>query len=362
MYPCSVNSDFRLLLTGHDTVECAYFLQPMPGCVIDFHQLGAEKEALRQAKARGPKVISLAGVEFLFQPYGTQSGYPFVMENGKFSIAFGEFNNPSFFVTFSSVALWRFRAPALHRQFLDWAAAAGLMPFRPEVLSRVDFTFDYFLSTVDFDEDCFVSLTRKDAQHRNHQKVETFQFGKGVLLRVYNKVAEIEEKCQKTWFYDLWGMSESVWRIEWQARKALLRRFGIRTFDDLEAGQGDLLRYLAYEHTTLRVRGTDSNRSRWELHPWWVDFQKQIEKLHCQGVYREIDEKAILEERLLRIAISTYGYLKRVAAIRSLQEGQPSMTVKEAFGQLGRLMRRVHDPLTWDTDVRKRMDEMRLGK
>lgn len=41
----------------------------------------------------------------------------------------------------------------------------------------------------------------------------------------------------------------------------ILRRFGIRTFDDLLAGQGDVLRYLAHEHDTLRISSDDSKHT-----------------------------------------------------------------------------------------------------
>ena len=51
----------------------------------------------------------------------------------------------------------------------------------------------------------------------------------------------------------------------------------------------------------------DSNRSRWPLHPLWVDLLAQIETFDCQGVYREIDAQAALNERLMRIAVSVYG-------------------------------------------------------
>jgi hypothetical protein len=60
------------------------------------------------------------------------------------------------------------------------------------------------------------------------------------------------------------------------------------------------LRYLVTEHSTLREKTDDSNRSRWPLHPLWIDLQEQIYKLENQGIYREIDQQAILNERLLR--------------------------------------------------------------
>ena len=142
----------------------------------------------------------------------------------------------------------------------------------------MDFTFDYHLPALDFTEDHFVSLSAKDSRYREDGKLQTLAFGKGdVVLRFYDKIAEIEQQSEKVWLFDLWGRNTDVWRIEWQIRKNVLRRFGIRTFADLDDGQGDLLRYLAHEHDTVRVPASDSNRSRWPLHPLWVDLQAQIE-------------------------------------------------------------------------------------
>jgi hypothetical protein len=203
------------LLSGLDTVECAYYLRPTPECTLNFGQLAIEKEVLRQRKKREPLKIELGGVDFFLQPYGTGSGYPFLIENEDMSIEFGEFNDPSFFVTYRSIALWHKGAAVLHQQFMDWSKRMGLVAARNESLSRVDFTFDYFLPKIDFTEDDFVSFSAKDSQHRNNRQVQTFSFGKGdVMLRVYNKVAEVNEKSKKTWFFDLWnGITENVWRI-----------------------------------------------------------------------------------------------------------------------------------------------------
>lgn len=354
----------QLLLNGHDTIEGAYYLRKAYGCTLNFEQLAVEKETLRQAKQREPKTITLGGWDFLLQPYGSTSGYPFVIANQDYTIAFGEFNNPSFYVKFRSLALWREGAAALHHNFMEWATGLGLEAIKPESLSRVDFSFDYYLPLIDFDEDGFVSLSAKDTQYRKDGRIQTFQFGEGdIVLRMYNKVDEIEEKSHKTWFYELWGgIAENVWRIEWQTRKAILRRFGIRTFADLQDGQGDLLHYLSEEHTTLRIKGEDSNRSRWPLHPLWLDLQEQIKTLECQGVYREIDPAAILNERLMRIAISMYGYMKRIAAVHCIQHGEEMISSTEAMKRLELLIAKVHEPLTWQTDVSKRIDAIRLGQ
>lgn len=357
----------RLLLSGFDTIECAYYLACDQDCLLNFEQLTAEKEALRQLKIRKQKPIKLGNEEFLLASHGTASGYPFLMENDAFSIQFGEFNKPSFFVTFRSVALWHNGIQALHRRFLDWSKSVGLREHEPERLSRVDFTFDYFLPDIDFDEDSFVSAASKDNQHRKNRKIQTFSFGEGeIRLRVYNKCDEINETSAKTWFYKLWEIDHDVWRIEWQVRKGSLRSCSIQTFTDLQQRQGRLLQILVNEHTTLRIKDdNDSNRSRWALHPLWLDLIEQVAKIEIlEGLdtLNDLDLNALLEERKMRIAISVYGYLKRMAAIQCLQNGKDKISITEAQALMGIVIRHVHNPLSWSIDVEERLTEMRLGK
>jgi len=358
-----MNTAYRFLAFGHDTIECAYFLAPLPECSLNYEQLAVEKENLRLAKIRRPLAIKLGNEEFLLAPNGTKSGYPFLIENDCFSIQFGEFNKPNFFVTFRSYALWQFGALALHRRFLAWAASLGFSTFQPERLSRIDFTFDYQIDAIDFDEDSFVTASAKDKQFRKNRKVQTFGFGEGdVVLRVYNKVDEITEKSAKTWFFDLWGCSENVWRIEWQIRKSWLRPIGIQTFADLIERQGDLLRVLVNDHTTLRIPTDDSNRSRWPIHPLWADLQGRVVEMDGLGVVKEIDPLALLEERETRMAISVYGYLKRLGAIQGIKRKTPEIGFEESLAFLKKKLTRIHDDFTWEHDVRRRYDEMRLGQ
>lgn len=354
---------FRFLLSGHDTIEVCYYLQPGMDCQIDFLDLGQKKEALRQSKLRDPKIITLGGIDFLLRPYGSRNGYPFVIENADYVIEFGEFNDPSFRVKFRSEALWRVGAQAMHESFSTWAQVIGLLVIKPESLSRVDFTFDYELVEPDFNEDSVVSLSTKDNKYRNSGKLNGLVFGKGdVVLRIYDKILEIQQESHKEWFFPLWGQKENVWRIEWQTRQVPLRRFGIRTFADLNDQQGDLLRYLAENHDTLRIQQVDSNRSRWPLHSLWMDLQARVREFNCQGVWREINEKEVIEERLIRLGISVYGYLKRLAALRSVQHNLDPISMHQAQNELKALLDIVHNKMTWQTDVENRMHLIRMGQ
>jgi hypothetical protein len=352
--------DFRHLLTGHDTVECAYYFTLDEVMLIDYEALAAEKENLRRSKSKN-KPIKLGSEEFLLTSHGTKSGYPFLIENDVFSIQFGEFNKPNFLVTFSSHALWHNDLLRLHNRFMEWAKSVGLRPYAVERLSRVDFTFDYQISEIDFDEDNFTSRAIKDAQYRKSRKVQTFQFGSSdIRLRMYNKCDEIEEKSRKTWLYDIWKVDNNVWRIEWQVRKLALRSMDIISIESLYARQADLLKNLVNNHTTLRIESEDSNLSRRSWHPLWLDLEAQIEKIEQFGTARKFDMQRSVDEQLLWLSVSVYGYLKRIAAINCQKAEIEEITVDDTISHLSGYISKIHEPFTWNSDVAKRVNEMRL--
>jgi hypothetical protein len=317
---------------------------------------------MRQSRQRAGKILSLGGANFLLYPHGTGSGYPFLLTTENFRIECGEFNEPSFFVTFPSQALWREPPALLHERFLRWANTVGFAPYQAERVSRADFAFDYSVPILDFDEDCFVSRTHKDSQHRENGKIQTFTLGHGdIVLRIYDKVAEIEQQSEKVWFFALWGERENVWRIEWQLRKNVLRQFRIVTVKDLLKYQGDVLSYLCQEHTTLRSRSGDANRSRWQVHPLWADLQARIGELDQLGVSRIDGKNAALEERMTRYAISMYGYLKAVAAVYCVQNDLQTVPIDTALRHVEILISSLHDSIAWRTEVGKRIAEIETG-
>lgn len=356
----------RFLLAGHDTIECSYYLLASGAkCGLDFERLAVERESLRNSKGKGQQqqVINLGGLDFMLAPNGTKSGFPFVISNSDWTISFGEFNNPSFYVKYRSEALWREGGQASHQKFCAWVDGLGLETIKGEGLARVDFAFDYQIPFVDFDRDSVVSLSSKEANWREDGDDQTLQYGvSDVVLRIYNKIAEIEAKSGKYWFEKLWGTFEEVWRIEWQVRAEVLKRFCIRSFQDLDDQQGDLLRYLVQEHDTMRIKGEDSNRSRWQFHPLWLDLQERIKSFNQVGIYRDVDTDVVLQQRLTAIAIAMYGYTKRLAAINALLGRKESVSIQDALRQTKQLISGVHDAMTWGPDVSKRIDQMRLGQ
>jgi hypothetical protein len=97
------------------------------------------------------------------------------------------------------------------------------------------------------------------------------------------------------------------------------------------------------------------------VHPLWEDLIDHIGTFNGQGVYRDIDAQAALNERLFRIAISVYGYLKRIAAITGMQHAEDFVSLPAAEQRLRDLVQRVHDPVSWGIDVQTKREQVQFG-
>jgi hypothetical protein len=98
------------------------------------------------------------------------------------------------------------------------------------------------------------------------------------------------------------------------------------------------------------------------LHPLWEDVQERVKEVNQTEVREPYDKGVVLDERMMRIAIIMYGYLKRVAAIRCIKTGKNMILVQEALEYLDERILRIHDPLNWEIDVKKRIEAIGCGE
>ncbi len=61
---------------------------------------------------------------------------------------------------------------------------------------------------------------------------------------------------------------------------------------------------------------------------------------------------AVLEERMTRMAISMYGYLKRVAAVHCVQHGKVGLGLDDAMKHITCHIQKLHEPLAWESDLK----------
>jgi hypothetical protein len=208
-----------------------------------------------------------------------------------------------------------------------------LHPIKPEVIARADFAFDYHLPAIDFIPDHFVTRAAKRGEWHQHDTLQTVQLGTGdTVIRIYDKVAEIDQQSGKAWLYEFWGRKSEVWRVEFQVRRDRLAEANIDTISQLKDFQADLLRELAGRHTSLRRPSGDSNRARWPLHPLWHALRDDIAEMPQSGLIRAIDPRIVPRMAPLSSAAALHGSLKGIGAIQSL------LDVRERPCSLGELL------------------------
>lgn len=351
----------RLLLHGLDSLYACYYFD-LASSKIDFDELEYRKQ-LAKEREDTKAIIELGGERLQMKGSGAYP-YRYVLVNKDFSLALAERMHPSLKVQFFSEALWRDGALALHNRIMRWAKALGVTVLKPEQIIRADWAFDFELETIDFTEDHFVTRARKNSKWRDGQTVQTFSFGTGdTVLRVYDKVAEIENASSKAWFYDLWGAKENVWRVEFQIRSERLKAGAIKTLADLEDSQGDILQQLALTPTTLRRPNGDSNRARWPMHPLWIALCEGIEALPKLGLCRHYDPMNSIEYRLIKNAQSLYGNLKGLAALTAIRKpSQGVPTLDETLETLRGGVMRFHSDLLWKQEAERRIRLHEVGQ
>ena len=117
--------------------------------------------------------------------------------------------------------------------------------------------------------------------HGTEKDVQTFDYGKGAaMMRIYNKTVELDVH-QKGWMRELWGHSqdydpsEDVWRVEFQARRTILKELGLHTVEHALSNPGALLDY-GLSWCNLRVPTPDATKTRWPEDPTWTALRKAV--------------------------------------------------------------------------------------
>lgn len=190
----------KLLLSGIDSLYVSYYLD---GLGFDWEEFDYRKEQLKQDRRQDFLNITLGGKTWALMPYG-KFPYQYVLRNAFFQIFLAKHNSPNCYVQFISQGLWAKGVDWLHNWLRDWFKDMGCKQTRIETVARVDVAFDFDLSLIDFTQDDFISRAIKDNTWRENREMQSFIFGSGaVVVRIYDKVAEIMQQSEKHWFYDL---------------------------------------------------------------------------------------------------------------------------------------------------------------
>jgi len=150
----------------------------------------------------------------------------------------------------------------------------------PPKVSRVDLFVD-FVSSVDMESwnrNAWVTKASSVSQYAQDQNFTGWLIGAGsaLIARLYNKQIEIQ-KSGKTYLEPLWREAgwdavQPVWRLEFQFNREVLDQLGLNSLPGVLDNLNGLWSYVTTEWLKLTIPSdTDKTRSRWPIHPLWMD-------------------------------------------------------------------------------------------
>jgi len=266
-------------------------------------------QRMEQAKAEARELddsnkasvsFTFGGEKFELQAYGLRSK-EFVLINDDIRLEIGRTDTAmewTFGWRATAAGLWEHGVDALRKRVYAMCEHAGCRPRvenQPWIkLTRADYAFDYWAPgfTPEMEPGItdrfvlppgvkghgnFYLKSPKKGQYR--AQLETFTIGKkgGLEIQIYDKLTEIREASGKDWMLEVWadhgyqppGDPADVWRVEVRMAGEWLKA---RTEKDPEKFLNLMWQLIAEGLQSRRLvlpQETDSNRSRWPVHPLW---------------------------------------------------------------------------------------------
>ncbi|MDO8273556.1 MAG: hypothetical protein Q7U82_16805 [Gammaproteobacteria bacterium] len=210
--------------------------------------------------------------------------FAFILSDGWFRIELakqGAKHTPMAYCRIASELLTTRVVDDVVRELSSVIGEIGVLSEVPNV-SRADLCVD-FVTTYPIDQiqiPEFVTKARTFAQHTDDRQFSGFSIAPGgtISARLYNKNLELKKNprpyIQELWRQKGWDGVSTVWRMEFQYRRDVLRDLGVVSYFDLSQSLAGLWRYSVHDwlrHTVPSL--SDKTQSRWPLSSLWQALQ-----------------------------------------------------------------------------------------
>lgn len=250
--------------------------------------------------------IEIADHFFTVLPRG-RGRYAYVIEDGWFSIQLSSaVSLPMAYVQIRSEYLTAVGAEeairtvcTIIREFGECSAPS---------ISRVDLFAD-FIGDHDLPTQpgfAWVKRCRKRDIHEEGDRINGISFGLGneVSARLYDKTLEITKSLKNylkpLWAAQGWQEGQTVWRMEFQARREAFPEPLAGIALDALPHMGAWWQYLATEWLRLAIPSeTDDTRSRWPTHPVWEAIAKAWDVPSDAPLMTRVDKRRAPSDEIL---------------------------------------------------------------
>jgi len=339
---CLPGQDIRMVASGVDTLYFGYYVNVNE----KFLSLLEEKKAEAKEKEGTFEVVqvTLGEKEFTVRPVGFPR-YAYVLKNPDLDIWISSKNGmpfPNVYVYCWPIMIASKGCDATV-DFVRTLLEENLGLITSEKVSRVEMYADFAgVSLTLEDMTKFVTSAGRRAIHLiKKDQVSGIIFGNGsIVARVYDKTKEIK-KHKKDYMYELWDgveKGETVWRVEFQLRRKMLKECSIESFDDFQDKSGSIWKYLTEEWLSMREFDNE-NTTRRSTTALWENVQSvRSFKGKVSGKVRETRRKASIAHLIKMIK----GCITSIGAILSKENSLVTLEwllswvirkVKEEFAQ-----------------------------
>lgn len=331
---CNNNTQTQILRTGIDSLYVSY-----PGDLI-------QESAIRLEKCKGlaqdsdPQTAALAQMELGTHTFEVsdkgRSIYPYVLRDNWYELQVskeGAINKPLAFTKIASSLLTTQKLPFIIEDLTQCIEALGIIENIIN-LSRVDICADFITNAplASLREIQWVTRAKNIDRHTVDRHFSGFSIGRGgkITARLYNKTLELQKKprpyLEDIWKCAGWNGTDTVWRLEFQLMRQLLKEFGVSQYPDLEASLSGLWDYCTSKWLRLTIPSeTDKTQSRWPTADVWTSLQAApfsgntpLTRVDIEKV-REPSEKTMYENGLSALTsfMALNGYSDYEAGVKA---------------------------------------------
>ena len=271
---------FRLLRVAVDSLYLSF-----PGRLHD-HVFDALKALKILAQSEQPEEQAQAQYvlgSHIFEVKDKGAGvFPFVIDDNAYRIQLSRPGKklPMAYVKVSAEYLAHKGPLAVMEELL--ALLADLGEVKGTILvSRVDLAVD-FLSDVVMDSwsrTAWVTRASRNEAHAIDQHFTGWSIGMGGVIgaRLYDKTQEIiksgKDWAMLLWLPAGWATGETVWRLEFEFKREVLKQVGLSTLESVLDNLGGLWNYATAHWLRLTVPNeNDATRARWPNNPLWNEL------------------------------------------------------------------------------------------
>ena len=281
-------------------------------------------------------MININNMNFEILNSGTK-GYAYILNNSGYQIKIAQYKSKldafsPLQIRISSEYLWAYGLSNAWSMIYNWIVETFGNVISEKVcrldlsthVSDIDLITDYEIS--------YKGSFKKRETFYNGKNINAITFGrrqsKNIYCRIYNKSLEVQEKKQKTWFYEIWKNQDmdikNVWNIEFEIKSERLRSFCINTVHDVLEHLQNLWLFCTNDWL-VKIDRTNTRVERCNINKDWLELQNAYKKFSSKGL---IEKQKQIELDALVLVPNIVGNITSYSARKG------NSNIDEAFSNL----------------------------